>query len=290
MTNRKDRRAQGAKQRLISRAARLRCVGCERVGQKTTKEHIWPLWLIEHARVHNDGIRWLTDSEERISPKAATLPLCSECNHRLGSELEGPVSQILPRLEGGQGVTAHELELLARWLWKFEGLFASYKNAGNPGWRYSLRWTLIERVLGAGLPDLRDALTVSIGLINANDPGHSDWPMGIDSGLSDKQAIFVSGVFGKTSLMVGLTTFSDMIPNCYGKYNLVEAGPISANDRYYPPVCFPFAGDAISMTMSVSEPLVKAHEIFAREQGEPFGIVKAISRIELPDHGLFIPR
>src|SRR5688572_13146788 len=120
--NRHERRAQAAQRRSSIRAARLRCVGCERVGQEMTNEHFWPLWLIDHANVAQEGVGWIGGPS--INPRTATLPLCAECNHRLGSHLEEPVSRILPSLEAGYGLTDTDAELLIRWLWKFEGLAA----------------------------------------------------------------------------------------------------------------------------------------------------------------------
>ena len=263
MPNRHQRRAQNAGRRGTIRAARLRCVACERVNQPMTGEHMFPLWLIDYCDVRRDGIAW-AGQDSGANPRTATVPLCEACNHRLGSELEDPVSRILPRLEAGHGITDREAELLVRWLWKFEGLGVCYARLGLPGWRYSDRWTLIERILGDPPRQVRHLLTLAIGLTNQNDPEHEDWPMGLDHGASGLDGFFVSGVFRKTALMVTLSRFADMIPPWYGTYQL---GSVTdpAVACFVPPVCFPFSADAIGATKRVSLPLKKAHEDFALE-------------------------
>jgi hypothetical protein len=228
-----------------------------------SKEHFWPLWLIDHAGAHHEGVRWV--GNRSIDPRGATLPLCRECNNRLGAELEAPVSQILSRIEGGEGLSDIEAELLVRWLWKFEGLSAAYYFADRPDWRYSERWTPIQRVLEDSFQEIRPRLTLAIGLTHQNDPEFQDWPLGIDSGLSEHDVIFVSGVFGKTALMVSYARFDHLIPDCFGQYRLKPWAERSAQTSFVPPVCFPFSKDAINITKVASGPLKLAHEGFARE-------------------------
>jgi hypothetical protein len=177
------------------RAARLRCVGCERVGKAMTQEHVWPKWLIDHCGVKHEGVTWVTGKGS--NPRTATIPLCQECNHRLGAELEGPVQRALSSVEASRGITDKEAELLIRWLWKYEAWSWAFAKLDDPTARYSARYTPIERVLGDSMVGIRGDLTLAVGLINANDPEFRDRSMGIDSGINDTDAIFVSGVFGR---------------------------------------------------------------------------------------------
>jgi hypothetical protein len=245
-----------------------------------TNEHLWPLWLIKHADIRRDGVAWA--GQERVNPRTATLPLCRDCNHRLGAELEGPVSRILPRLEAGAAITDGEAELLVRWLWKFEGLAACYAHLDDPAWRYSDRWALIERVLGTAIQTVRDRLTLAVGLTNQNDPEHQDWPMGIDSGISDLDGFFVSGVFKKTAIMVSFSDFDDLVPTCFGRYRLGTAtNPLLP--CFTPPVCFPFSANAIEVTKAASIRLKRAHEEFAREHHDGPAVRGVRPRLEIPN-------
>lgn len=280
MPNRHERRAAKAKGRHLARAARLRCVGCERVGQRMTNEHIWPLWLIKHAQVHKEGINWVGD--KRVNPVNAKLPLCATCNHRLGSELEAPVSQLLPRIERGAGLTDMDAELLVRWLWKFESLFVSYEHAGDSSWRYSDRWTLIQRILEDPISGIRGGLTIALGLTHANDPEYTDWPMGIDSGVSDHDGLFVSGVFGRTALMVSLSMFDYLIPAWFGIYRLKEKPDTSDAATFFPPMCFPHSSNAVTVTKEISAKIKAAHEDYARDQLERRRLLIARPRLEIP--------
>jgi hypothetical protein len=226
-----------------------------------TREHLFPLWLIRHAKVFKEGISWAGRSG--INPKSATLPLCLSCNNRFGSELEGVVSGIFVRLEANEGITGSEAELLVRWLWKFYGLGACYFEAGNPYWRYSDRWTLIERVLGRPFEEVKGRLILSIGLIHANSSGYNDWPVGLDSPLGEMDTFFISGVFGRVALLTGLQKFVDLVPKFMGTHVFASENG-SADDRFLPPICFPFSNDAINVMKEVSPRLKEVHERFAR--------------------------
>jgi hypothetical protein len=246
-----------------------------------SREHFWPLWLINHAEVHFEGVRW--ESGPNANPRSATLPICAECNHRLGSELEEPVSRILPSIEAGNGVSDCEAELLVRWLWKFEGISSSFAHLDDDRWRYSGRWPLIDRVLGDSLVGIRPRLTLAMGLTNSNDDGYDDWPMGLDHGGSILDAIFVSGVFRKTALMVSLSDFEHLIPGCFGLYRLNAVPLPEGGVRFHPPVCFPRSLDAINVTKAASRELKLAHERWAAEQQERQQIQPIRPRLEIPN-------
>lgn len=134
--NRKALRAEAKKARTEMGRLKLRCIGCDRVGRPMTKEHTWPKWLAERAQVRS-GINWYTGV--KISPAAGTIPLCDECNHQFGAQLEEPVSRIFASMEAGLGLSDLEAEMLVRWLWKFEGLFWNALNFSHPTKRYSDR-------------------------------------------------------------------------------------------------------------------------------------------------------
>jgi hypothetical protein len=245
-----------------------------------SREHVWPIWLINHANVIKEGVSWIPG--RRIDPRQATLPLCVNCNNSLGAELEEPVSRILQRVEAGDGLTDTEAEKLIRWLWKFEGLFVSYAHAGIHDWRYSDRWTLIERVLGNAINNIRGNLTLSVGLIHRNDDDYNDWPMGLDTDVGGLDGIFVSGVFGKTAMMVGLSIFDDLVPACLEKHKLRQTASTDDDPRFFPPICFPRSGDAISMMVEASAALKGAHEAHARDQLSLERFVTSRPRVEIP--------
>lgn len=238
----------------------MRCVACERVGVPMNKEHIWPLWLINHAKVHKEGIRWM---DKRISPKNLKFPLCTDCNSEFGAKLEQPAKTALEKIESGQGITDEDADILIRWLWKFEGLWWSYVHPKASEMKYSDIWTLKERVLGNAIDRIRGLLTLAIGLIHENDDGFEDWPLGIDSGVSDNDSVFVSAVFGRTALMVSYSRYDYAIPACLGSYILPWKKGGDAETVLMPPVCFPKAGDAISVIEDASNTLKFLHEQYA---------------------------
>jgi hypothetical protein len=264
VNNRRERRAEAANLKRLARAARVRCVACERVSQRMSREHFWPQWLVRHAGVLHDGVRWM--DIRGLNPKSATLPLCTECNSRLGHELEEPVSRLLPRAEEGHGISHSEAVLLVRWMWKFEGLAAAYFHAGDPRWRYAEAGTLIQTVLDPLIAErvLGDLMLV-VGFAHRNDPAFRDGPMGLDSAISDLDAVFVSGVFGKTALLVSAMEFDHLIPACMGRYrfNSLEVRSVS-EPSFFPPTCFPYCTDAVQSMREISGPLKAAHERRAR--------------------------
>lgn len=283
MSNRKERRKEFAKNRIHIRAARKKCIACERVIKtKKTKEHFWPLWLTDHCEASADGVQWM-NAKMRIDPKNATIPLCSDCNHRLGSELERPVKEIFRELEAGEAISNKDGELLARWLWKFEGLSACLFHLGQHEWNYSDRWTLIERVLEIDLGEMLDRLTVAIGLINAKSDNIDSWPMGLDSPFDGTNAIFVSGVFRRVSVLVSLRFFDHLIPDVLGKLHLSSDQMEAERKHFIPPVCFPFEYDAVDTMTLISKSIFDAHEEFANEQKGNYPIEIVRRRLLVPN-------
>jgi hypothetical protein len=278
--NRHQRRAQNAIRRGRIRSARLRCVSCERVGQTMTKEHFWPLWLVDYANVSRDGVAW--EGGPNINPRTATFPICGECNNRLGGELEGPVSQIFPKLDAGGAISDLEAELLVRWLWKFEGFAAMFAHLDNPDWKYSDRMKFIDRILGP-IDKIRSHLVLAIGLANKNDNGETDWPMGIDSGLSTLDGIFVSGVFKRAAIIVSLDSFANLIPANFGQYKLKQQLGVEPEFPFIPPVTFPYCFDAIYTTKLASVELKRVHEANAKAELSREQILGVRPRLIIPN-------
>lgn len=278
--NRHDRRAAAQRRRSAMGKLKLRCVACDRVGKQMTKEHIWPRWLAERADIKVDGIPWM--GRERVSPSSATIPLCVDCNQTLGAKLEGPVSRLFSDLESGLGLSDFEAELFVRWLWKFEGLFWNTIHFSDPDRQYSDRWSVIERALGPGsMVGIRPRLSVAISLIEKNDDGFSDWPMGIDSGVSDFQGIFVSGVFCRTAVMILMSEFQNFVPKQFSVYYLDATSDEGKTEKvFFPATGFVTCGEAIETTKRASVQLARAHDEFAQQQNSPILIRRP--RVEIP--------
>lgn len=230
-----------------------RCVGCSRLGLKMTKEHIFPRWLIERSGTAMTGIRWLG---RRIPARAATIPLCAECNTDFGKILEVPVSQIFNDLESDRGLSDAEAEILVRWLWKFEGLAWIFN---NPDGIYTRKYTLAERVLRP-IDEIRGELLLTIGMIDKIDSSFGDAPIGIDS-YNLHNAIFVAGVFLKVAIMVLLRDFAPMVPPEFSQYHLAEKpGELVNAKLFYPKVGFCNDIEAVTKTFLVAKTLSSLHD------------------------------
>jgi len=219
-----------------------------------TKEHIFPLWLIERSGTAMTGIRWLC--RKWISAKAATIPLCAKCNKDFGEILEVPASRIFKDLESDRGLSDAEAEILIRWLWKFEGLAWIFN---NPDGIYTKKYTLAERILHP-IDNIRGSLVIAIGMIEKIDPSFSDAPIGIDS-YNTHNAIFVAGVFLKAAIMVLLRDFAQMVPSEFSQYNLLEKPSEMANAKlFYPKVGFHNDIEAVAKTLIVAKTLSQLHD------------------------------
>jgi hypothetical protein len=237
-----------------SSLARERCVSCGFQG-KLTREHFWPQWLIQRTGTAATGVKWKTG--KKINPMSATLPLCYNCNQQFGRELESPVSRIFEELENGRGLADNEAELLIRWLWKLEGLAWL---AENPKANYSPAFSLKERVLNK-LGAIRGSLSLAVSIIHHIDPKHGDAPMGIDS-TNDRNAIFVSGVFSKLSLMCLLSDARHLVPANFSVYPL-RAAEDSYGKLFFPKTGFNDDNEAVGVTKIASRSLDWFHEKIA---------------------------
>lgn len=240
----------------------MRCLESETTKVQMTREHFWPKWLTERTGTRHTGVRWLDGSW--ISPNSTTIPLCANCNHRFGSELEVPVLHVFDSLETGGAISAFEAELLVRWMWKFEGF----------GWllsdtlrTYSHISTLRDRVLNR-LGSYRTSVCVALSLIDHIDPGFSDSPLGINSD-NECKCIFVSGVFSKVAILVLLSRFCALLPREYSIYHF-ETSPIASSEHarlFRPQTGFPSDVEAVGMTRLVSARLSRLHDQFAKSLG-----------------------
>jgi hypothetical protein len=249
-----------------------------------TQEHFFPNWLIEFAGVRHEGIRWL-EGKRNVDPKSATIPLCDECNNAFGVTLEGPVSSIFRSLRAGNAISDEDAELLARWLWKFEGSQWGLHAHQMPGARYTERYTLRERVTShEAFAEIRPRLLLAVATCHANDPGFKDWPLGLDPPPGE-DAIHMSGVFGEIALITTLAEFAHAIPDVFGKY---EFGPLPADRNapaFLPPCAFLTANGAIQTTVEVAQRLCELHGNLAQQKNRPPAakiIMPPRRRIELP--------
>jgi len=239
------------KKKIISK-----CPGCGEKNKKSNKEHLWPEWLIKLTGANKIGIKW---AGKYIPASACTIPLCEECNKEFGQVLEGPVSRIFNELESGEGLSENEIELLIRWLWKITGLAWASQ---NPDKKYTEIYTVKERVLRP-IDKIRGTLIFAASLIKEISPKYKGSPMGIDS-INEIDAIFASGVFSKTALLVTLEEFEDLIPSHFSKFHLNErSGATSDAKLFYPKTGFADCTEAVVITKAISIPLSIEHDLLA---------------------------
>jgi hypothetical protein len=264
------------------RTLKLRCLSCERVGQPMSKEHFFPRWLIDHADVHAEGIRWL-GVEGLIHPERATVPLCKQCNETLGRELESPVAAIFARLEQDDGLTDEDAELLVRWMWKFEGMqWALNAASAHPDGRYTGKFTLLQRVTtSAAFDEVRPDMLLAVAMCQHNDEGFHDWPLGLDTPPSEN-AIAMSGVFGRIAIVTSLAQFSEAIPSAFGRYAFGQPPTNRTTKVFVPPRTFVTANAAVETTQVTGLLLAFLHDRLGRQAGAGSTQAPNRPRVELP--------
>lgn len=269
--NRHERRRAQKLLRLGNRALKLRCMGCEDVGQRITKEHFFPRWLIEYADVRREGVTWPQKQgldwvdKKNVSAEKAVVPLCDKCNAAFGKELEGPVAEIFRVLERGEGIGDLDAELLVRWLWKFEGLQWGIFRDHNTE-EYTRLYSLRERITTSrAFDEIRSSLILAIALANANDPGHHDWPMGLDTPVGEN-AITMSGVFRRVALIVSLAQFADAIHPAFGQYSFSQRPDDRVAKIFVPPRSFITARAAVTVTQECAMILSELHDEWGRQR------------------------
>jgi hypothetical protein len=230
------------------------------VRSKLTREHFFPLWLVERTQTYQEGIEW--GGKANIPASAATVRLCAACNRDFGRELESPTAKIFDDIEAGRGVSDHEAEIIIRWLWKFEGLSWIL---GNPNHTYTQNYTLRQRVLQP-IDAIRGDLVLCVALAERRDPEFAEGALGIDS-FNVANAIFVSGVFSRVALMVSLSALKEYIPPVLSKYRLASSrqGPSSNAKLFFPATTLSTCTDAIGLMKSISPVLSKIHDEIGEE-------------------------
>jgi len=237
-----------------------RCAGCERIGVKMNKEHIFPKWLIMRTGTDKTGIRW--GENPRLPALAVTVPLCVECNRLFGEQLESPVAAIFDDLEARRGISDLEAELLVRWMWKITGLSWI---ATHPYGKYNRIYTLRERVLRP-IDALRGDLILALSLIEAINPSYGDKPLGVDS-TTEVDAVFASGVFSKIAIMAVHAPFAHLIPQAFSLFRLLPNRDATSSAKLcHPKVGFKNDTEAVSVTMLSSIALSEAHDKAARRR------------------------
>jgi len=276
--NRHERRRMEAELRVSLKSAKKRCLACEQAPKQITKEHLFPQWLIGHAEATTETIDWVG---QKVLPSSVHVPLCEKCNSGFGSLLEQPMSELLPRVSAGGGLTDPECELLVRWLWKFEGLVWGLQHFHDDAIHYTATRRLRERVTSP-LDGIRPRLVVALALANRNDIGSHDWSLGLSSPPIERDAIFGSAVFRNVAMMVSLDLFADLIPPMFTKYQL-SAVPINDGAIVMTPnTVFPFVSDAEIVTRDASLPLKAAHEAYAAKIQAILPVPPKRSRIVVP--------
>lgn len=172
------------------------------------------------------------------------------------------MSRILDDIEAGRGLSDNEAEVVVRWLWKVEGVLW---HISNPTHNYSPVYTLRERVLRP-LDGIRGQLILALALCQGLDPSYGDAPMGIDS-HGEVDAIFVSGVFSRTAMMVVFAPFSELIPNEFSTYRLspTRGEPTADAKLFFPQTTFPSDTALVGVTRQCSPRLTAAHEANAKQ-------------------------
>lgn len=242
-----------------------RCVCCQRTGQKMNREHIFPQWLLKHTKTKKDSFSWIYG---KVPADQITVPICEECNTRLGTELEGPVAEIFNAIESGRGFNDNDAELLIRWMWKIVGLF--YWSICNEHWKYGFI-TLKEHVLSKiDLP--RSRISIAISLIEDADEDFGCAPVGLDA-FSFYSNIYSTGVFSKLCIVVIHSGFAKYInQDTWTIYRLSDCPLVlNPNNKIYPKIGFKTGSSAIQYMKLVfgnESTIFKKHEnaaLMARE-------------------------
>lgn len=215
--------------RLVGKRFKKECVACGERGSKITREHYWPLWLVELTRSGKTPVGWLPG--HKVLPYSTTLPLCARCNKDFNFELEIPVQRIFSDLLAGRGISAKDAEVLVRWLWKFEGLQWRFTHPmGTYAYNgINLRNRVLNRV------DLfRTEIVLALAMIDRVDEGFTGEPMGLDS-ANETNAVFVAGVFSRIAIMSMLRVYSYGLPKDFTVIDMPTVGAVDEDAKLYVP-------------------------------------------------------
>lgn len=254
-----------------------KCIICEEKNKKMNKEHYFPQWLLK--RTKSEKVNFGT-FYGKLPGKKCTVPICIECNEKLGSELESPVSKIFENIESDKGFNDYEAELLVRWIWKIQGIL--YWSICGNYWHYGCK-KIYDKVL---LPIEQPRSRISIAIALIDDEFENDRygyaPVGLDS-FSLYSNIFASGVFSKLSIIVFYTELKNLInSDIWSVYTLSEF-PIMLNPEYkiYPKYTINTGAKAINLTKEytgIDSEIHNKHEEIAYIQNK--AIISVIDSIK----------
>lgn len=238
------------------------CVCCERTGQKMNREHIFPKWLLQHTNTRKDMFGWIYG---KVPADQATVPLCEECNSKLGTELEGPVRTIFNAIESGEGFNDNDAELLIRWMWKIVGLF--YWTICNKQWKYGFI-TLKEHVLSRIILP-RSRISLALSLIEDPNEEYGCAPVGLDA-FSFYSNIYAVGVFSKLCIVVFHSSFEKYIDqNIWTVYRLSDHPMVlNPQNKVYPQYGFKTGSSALQymkLFFGNESQIYKKHEEAAKK-------------------------
>ena len=108
------------------------CIFCGKNPESKTKEHVFPIWLLEHTSNLNAKGAFGYDlskdpPEPRIIPfKSFQFPACDQCNQNFKT-LENKTSKIIKKMNNLEAVSEIELNILLNWFDKVRrGLFLGF--------------------------------------------------------------------------------------------------------------------------------------------------------------------
>lgn len=236
------------------------CIVCECENKNMSKEHIYPQWLLDRTKTRKEQINWIYG---KASADKCTIPICEECNHDLGTQLEGPVSSIFESIESGNGFNDYEAELLIRWMWKIKGMF--YWSICNENWKYGFT-TLKDRVLSR-IEQPRNRLAIAISLIEDAEEEFGSSPIGLDA-FAIISNVYCVGVFSKISIAVIYSEFETLVDKDKWTVYTLSSVPLMMNPNYrvYPMVGFKTGREAIHTTklkFGNNSIIYNKHELYA---------------------------
>lgn len=237
-----------------------RCICCEQTSVEMNKEHIYPLWLLEHTDNKKTLFSW---PYGKVPADKCTIPLCVNCNSELAKTIEAPMKKLLIDIENGRGFNDQGAEIIARWLWKITGMF--YWGLCDENWIYGLA-SLRERVLEP-ICTPRSRISIGVSLIDDSRQQYGYAPVGIDC-IPRYSNVLAAGVFSDISILVFYSEFSELVPNRYWtKYQLSDT-PVMLNpqNKIYPITGFLTGDQAIDATKRLVNPrgeLARRHEFIA---------------------------
>lgn len=147
-----------------------------------------------------------------------------------------------------------------------------------PSHHYSPLYTLRERVLNP-LNAIRGQLAIAIALCQHIEPVYGDAPLGIDS-HGDLDAIFVSGVFSRTAMMVVLSDCMHLVPKGFRIYRLASKRDEPTGDAKFfcPRTAYETDTELVGVTIVASQALKPGTSKLRRER--PFASMVSARQLQ----------